>query len=120
MQAFRDLKINGTDLSEFEKQRLSAFIDEYFDRNSNEFDAWVPDDWVEDPPFLQNIENVHLRNWASELHSFWHELGRRINDDVEKNFSRHSMYYVTHPVIVPGGRFKEFYYWDSYWIQVNK
>jgi alpha,alpha-trehalase len=27
------------------------------------------------------------------------------------------MLYVSHPVIIPGGRFKEFYYWDSYWIQ---
>lgn len=23
---------------------------------------------------------------------------------------------MDHPVIVPGGRFREFYYWDSYWI----
>lgn len=26
------------------------------------------------------------------------------------------MMYVPHPFIVPGGRFREFYYWDSYWI----
>lgn len=28
----------------------------------------------------------------------------------------YSIIYVDHPVIVPGGRFREFYYWDSYWI----
>ncbi len=26
------------------------------------------------------------------------------------------MIYVPNPFIVPGGRFREFYYWDSYWI----
>jgi len=26
------------------------------------------------------------------------------------------MIYVPHPFIIPGGRFREFYYWDSYWI----
>lgn len=26
------------------------------------------------------------------------------------------MIYVENPVIVPGGRFRELYYWDSYWI----
>lgn len=26
------------------------------------------------------------------------------------------MIYVPNPFIIPGGRFREFYYWDSYWI----
>ena len=29
---------------------------------------------------------------------------------------RYSLLYLPHPVIVPGGRFREVYYWDSYWI----
>lgn len=28
----------------------------------------------------------------------------------------YSIIHVNNPVIVPGGRFREFYYWDSYWI----
>lgn len=36
------------------------------------------------------------------------------------NFQRrpelYSIIHVKNPVIVPGGRFREFYYWDSYWI----
>lgn len=28
----------------------------------------------------------------------------------------YSIIHVDNPVIVPGGRFREFYYWDSYWI----
>lgn len=37
-------------------------------------------------------------------------------DDVHKNPNFYSIIPVDNPVIVPGGRFIEFYYWDSYWI----
>lgn len=39
-----------------------------------------------------------------------------ILDDVRDNSDLYSMVYVPNPFIVPGGRFREFYYWDSYWI----
>ncbi|EFO15264.1 hypothetical protein LOAG_13249 [Loa loa] len=29
---------------------------------------------------------------------------------------RNSLIEVPHPFIIPGGRFREFYYWDAYWI----
>lgn len=34
----------------------------------------------------------------------------------QNNPDLYSIVYVKNPVIVPGGRFREFYYWDSYWI----
>jgi len=37
-------------------------------------------------------------------------------DDVRDHPELYSMIYVPNPFIVPGGRFREFYYWDSYWI----
>lgn len=39
-----------------------------------------------------------------------------MKSDVEKNPDAYSIIHVNNPVIVPGGRFREFYYWDSYWI----
>lgn len=32
------------------------------------------------------------------------------------NPERHSLIFVPEEFIVPGGRFREFYYWDAYWI----
>lgn len=32
------------------------------------------------------------------------------------NPDRNSLIYVPEEFIVPGGRFREFYYWDAYWI----
>ncbi|KAI9580992.1 hypothetical protein GQX74_014375, partial [Glossina fuscipes] len=37
-------------------------------------------------------------------------------DDVYKNSHYYSIIPIPNPVIVPGGRFGEFYCWDSYWI----
>lgn len=33
-----------------------------------------------------------------------------------ENPKRTSLIYVPEEFIVPGGRFREFYYWDAYWI----
>ncbi|ODN06626.1 Trehalase [Orchesella cincta] len=117
LEKFDELGIVGDNLNDTARQTIAEFVDEYFDRNGTEFEAWEPTDWVENPSFLEGINSTDLRQWASDLHKFWKELGRKIRDDVKTNQHRQSMYYVSHPVIVPGGRFKEFYYWDSYWIQ---
>lgn len=82
--------------------------------DGTEFVPWTPSDWIDNPVFLNNISDPDLKSWAETLHSFWEELGRQIKEDVSTS-DRYSMHYVSHPVIVPGGRFKEFYYWDSYW-----
>lgn len=37
-------------------------------------------------------------------------------DNVKDNPELYSIIYVPNHVIVPGGRFLEFYYWDSYWV----
>jgi alpha,alpha-trehalase len=39
-----------------------------------------------------------------------------MKDDVRKNPERYSLIHSAHPFIAPGGRFREFYYWDTYWI----
>lgn len=36
--------------------------------------------------------------------------------DVRDNPEYYSLVYLPNPFIVPGGRFREVYYWDSYWI----
>lgn len=43
-------------------------------------------------------------------------LGKKMKQEVAEHPELYSIIHVPHPVIVPGGRFREFYYWDSYWI----
>ena len=39
-------------------------------------------------------------------------LGRKIKTEVADNPDQYSLIYLPNPVIVPGGRFREIYYWD--------
>ncbi|XP_072049491.1 trehalase-like [Amphiura filiformis] len=95
---------------------MRMFVETYFDGPNLEFTEWIPTDWEEDPDFLNKIKDAQLRDWADDLHALWKELGRKINSDVLNNQDRYTLIYVKQPFVVPGGRFREFYYWDSYWV----
>lgn len=98
------------------KTQLKTWVEENFDKPGSEFEDWIPDDWQKEPKFLDNIKDIALREWASDLNYLWLKLGRKMTKDVEEHTDLYSIIHVEHPVIVPGGRFREFYYWDSYWI----
>ncbi|KAM3959901.1 LOW QUALITY PROTEIN: trehalase-2 [Aphomia sociella] len=98
------------------KADIQEFVNENFDPEGSEFEEWRPTDWKANPAFLGKIKDPLLHQWASELNRLWLQLGRKMKDDVKNNQELYSIIYVDHPVIVPGGRFREFYYWDSYWI----
>lgn len=98
------------------KADLFVFLNETFELAGSEFEPWEPTDWVENPKFLDKIQDNEFKIWASKLNNLWTFLGRKMKDDVKQHQDLYSIIYVPHPVIVPGGRFREFYYWDSYWI----
>uniref|UniRef100_A0AB38ZEW6 Trehalase n=1 Tax=Oncocephalus sp. TaxID=2944721 RepID=A0AB38ZEW6_9HEMI len=95
---------------------LKQFVTENFEPAGSEFERWDPTDWHKQPKFLQKINDRTLRQWANDLHGLWKKLGRKMKPDVANNSHLYSIIPVENPVIVPGGRFREFYYWDSYWI----
>ncbi|XP_017126388.2 trehalase isoform X1 [Drosophila elegans] len=95
---------------------LKIFVDEYFGVKGTELESWEPTDWKENPKFLDLVSDPDLKQWGMELNNIWKKLGRKMKDDVKKNPQHYSIIPVPNPVIIPGGRFIEFYYWDSYWI----
>ncbi|KAL0809999.1 hypothetical protein ABMA28_010833 [Loxostege sticticalis] len=114
MEHFRQM-MNRTD-SRPTKAEIMEFVQNNFDPEGSEFEDWVPTDWKEQPKFLQGIKDPLLNKWASDLNKLWLQLGRKMKPDVRDNPDLYSIIYVDNPIIVPGGRFREFYYWDSYWI----
>nr|ACN85421.1 membrane-bound trehalase [Nilaparvata lugens] len=98
------------------RHEVEIFVNETFDPAGSEFVDYEPEDWIQKPAFLEKVLNPDLRQWGSQLNLLWKFLGRKMKDDVKVNPEKYSIIYVPHPVIVPGGRFREFYYWDSYWI----
>ncbi|BES96787.1 alpha,alpha-trehalase [Nesidiocoris tenuis] len=95
---------------------IERFVNESFDPPGSEFEPWEPSDWKQHPRFLEQIGDRSLRSWATNLNDLWKFLGRKMKEDVRVNSEHYSIIWVPNPVIVPGGRFREFYYWDSYWI----
>ncbi|KAL2721876.1 trehalase-like [Vespula maculifrons] len=97
------------------RSQVAQFVLDNFSAE-DELDNYTLPDWQEDPPFLKTIEDPNLRKWAKELNGIWKKLARKIKPIVTEHPDRHSIIYVDNAFIIPGGRFKEFYYWDSYWV----
>lgn len=97
------------------KQQIQQFVDDNFEEG-NELEDWSPPDYNNRPKFLNNIDNVVLRDFARNLVRLWPILARRVRPEVIENADRYSLIPVPNGFIIPGGRFREFYYWDTYWI----
>ncbi|CAH0719622.1 unnamed protein product, partial [Brenthis ino] len=97
------------------REQLAIFIDQHF-LQGNELEVWKPLDFDPVPTILQQISDPKLRIFAKNIISIWLKLGRKVQEDVKINSDRYSFLYVPNGFIVPGGRFKELYYWDSFWM----
>lgn len=95
---------------------ITAWVKENFEEPGNEFEKWKPQDHKQNPKILEKVKDQVFKKWAGDLNNIWLDLGRKMKRDVMENQDKYSIIYVENGVIVPGGRFREFYYWDSYWI----
>ena len=77
----------------------------YIQKNSN-FPVLLNNIFSQDPNYVE---------MAKSLHGKWKHLGRKIHDKVKHDPDKYSLIYLENPFVVPGGRFRECYYWDSYW-----
>lgn len=91
------------------------FLNENFE-SATELESWTPGDYVENPDFLNTINDTKVKEFAQALVKIWPILGRKVKDSVFEEQNRHSFIPVPNGFIIPGGRFAEIYYWDTYWI----
>ncbi|CEG42019.1 hypothetical protein L915_20643 [Plasmopara halstedii] len=137
LSQFQELKATKSSGPEW-KAQLSAFVNQHFDSPGSELEQITPPDYLEGemPEKIKEIKNERLREWAMELHKLWKVLARiptvasagqrarssflgsvpivKGPDDSHGVLARQSG--GENVVVVPGGRFREGYYWDSYWI----
>lgn len=93
---------------------LVAFISENFDEPGFELEDHQPEDFNTEQSF-EFIADPTYREFAKELHLKWPTLSRRVSEKVKSNPENYSLLDLPNPFIVPGGRFRELYYWDSFW-----
>jgi len=90
-----------------------SFIDKWMYPAGYEVYTVMPSDWVERPRFVDELPSS-LQPFGLSLHSKWKSLIRSFNHTGLCD-GCYSSLHVPHPFVVAGGRFTEFYYWDSYW-----
>lgn len=99
-----------------DKFNVINFVNDNFEEAGLEFENWDPVDWTPNPRFVDRIKDDEFKKWCLTLNRIWKDLGRKMKAEVKDHHDLYSIIWVPNPVIVPGGRFREFYYWDSYWI----
>ncbi|XP_061965965.1 trehalase-like [Populus nigra] len=96
---------------------LKEFIATYFDDAGDDLLYYDPVDFVPEPEgFLPKVKNPEVRAWALEVHALWKNLSRKVSDGVREQPELHTLLPLPEAVVVPGSRFIEVYYWDSYWV----
>lgn len=114
-KAFRELcLLQSNSLS---PDHLTAFINEYFDDPGSDLMLYSPQDFMAEPEgFLPGVQHPEIRGWSLQVHALWKELCRKVSEDVKNRADQHTLLDLPWPVIISGSRFREVYYWDSYWV----
>lgn len=89
-KAYRDLRIDG-------KTDLRRFLEEYF---------YIPE---ETPNYQSDSSSINIH-----INKLWDVLKRPADEKVSG-----TLLPLPNPYIVPGGRFREIYYWDSYFTMLG-
>ncbi|EGC30247.1 hypothetical protein DICPUDRAFT_41704 [Dictyostelium purpureum] len=114
-QQFEVLMFNTSKTGGPNKAELLEFLNNNFYPAGYEVEPVTPVDWFPNPAFLDKIQDPELKRFATSVHGKWLDLTRVFNvsglcDDCYSSIP------VTHPFVIAGSRFREFYYWDTYWI----
>lgn len=72
-------------------------------------------DWREEPEFLQELKNNDLISFSKSLNKIWLDLYKKFDSTKLDENCVSSHLPMKYPFVVPGGRFIEIYYWDTYW-----
>ncbi|PFH54014.1 glycoside hydrolase family 37 protein [Amanita thiersii Skay4041] len=99
--------------------QIVNFVNSDFSGEGQELQALTLPNFNPNPAFLQNVSDPLLQVWAKTVHGFWTQLIRGTNSSKlcgSNNNCESSLIPLNHTFVVPGGRFREQYYWDSFWI----
>lgn len=75
-----------------------------------------PESLAVNASFLDGIANAVNREFTEAVIDLWPNLTRSVNESAVCSECENSLLSIRRPFVVAGGRFREPYYWDSYWI----
>ena len=95
---------------------LQAFVGEWMTMPGTDLanvSGLVPD---APPAWFADIRDADFRRWAESLYADWNMLTRQVAPNVSEDVELYTMLPVPNPFVVPGARFREVYYWDSFFV----
>ncbi|KAG0175338.1 hypothetical protein DFQ28_003600 [Apophysomyces sp. BC1034] len=96
------------------KDALKQFVDQNFLQAGSEMvQLTFP---VQSPEWMEKIDDLTYRGWMSSLNDAWANLTFSYDTSRLCDGCATSTLPVKRRFVVPGGRFREFYYWDSYFV----
>jgi alpha,alpha-trehalase len=98
------------------RQDVEKFLDENFHKVGFEVQTAEPADWDDNPSYLCNIKDKTFLEFGKTLNTKWKSLLRIFNRSGLCENCASSAIITNHSFVVPGGRFIEYYYWDTYFI----
>lgn len=95
---------------------LNEFLSTYFGEAGSELEE-VPNDQLETKAdFLDNVNSTTVAEFVAKVINIWPDLTRRYAGPGNCTDCVNSFLPVNRTFVVAGGRFREPYYWDSFWI----
>lgn len=95
---------------------LNEFLAANFGEAGSELEAVPPDELQTDARFLDKIDDSVIREFTQQVIDIWPDLTRRYVGAGSCDGCVSSFIPLNRTFVVAGGRFREPYYWDSYWI----
>ncbi|KAI0629777.1 glycoside hydrolase [Trametes polyzona] len=110
---------NSTSLTEGD---ILNFVNSDFRGEGLELEAVPLENFKPEPAFLSGVADPLVKGFSQTVHGYWTQLIRNTNqsalcpEGTQSGKCESSLIPLNHTFVVPGGRFREQYYWDSYWI----
>ena len=97
---------------------LNDFLSENFAEAGGELDEVDKSDLETDPVFLDKIDDSVIKEFTEKVIDIWPDLTRRYVGGASENCTEcpSSFIPINNTFVIAGGRFREPYYWDTYWI----
>ncbi|KAL7898647.1 glycoside hydrolase family 37 protein [Trichoderma sp. SZMC 28014] len=96
---------------------LQTFLSTYFADAGGELVDVPHSSLTTNPTFLTKLNDTVIRQFVTKVIDIWPDLTRRYSAAVSNcSTCPNSFIPVNRTFVVAGGRFREPYYWDSYWI----
>lgn len=96
---------------------LQDFLKTYFADAGQELQEVPKSELKTDPQFLKTLNDTVIREFVTKVIDIWPDLTRSYKgSNTNCTDCPNSFIPINRTFVIAGGRFREPYYWDSYWI----